>query len=330
MTLTSIMKLFEEKKASFILLLCHQNADPDALCSAYAFQGLLKRLAPNVISEIGTGQGISKLAKHILEHTPIIVNTNPNIESADIIVLLDTNTIEQLGELAETVSKSTAPIVVIDHHAAHPETLQKATIAIVEDQVSSNSEVIYDFFRKTNTKPNLNEAEAMFLGIAFDTRHFVLGTASTFETIVELCRAGVNPQEKLSLLSLPMDVSERVARIKACRRTKIIKTKEWIIALSQVSAYEASAARALIDLGAHAAAVAGQKDGNVEISLRCTRDFHRKTGIHLGVDIAQPLGEYLQGMGGGHAAAAGANGKGNAEATLMRCKQLFKEKLRQQ
>ena len=330
MTINRITKLLEEKQASFVLLLCHQNADPDALCSAYAFQGLLKRLVPNVFTEIGTGQGISKLAKHILEHTPIAVNTKPNIESADIIVLLDTNTIEQLGELAETVSISAAPIIVIDHHAAHPETLKKATIAITEEKVSSNCEVVYNLFKQTNTKPNLKEAEALFLGIAFDTRHFVLGTASTFETIVELCKAGVNPQEKLSLLSLPMDMSERIARIKACRRTKLIKTKEWIIAFSQVSAYEASAARALIDLGAHAAAVAGQKNDNVEISLRCARDFHKKTGIHLGVDIAQPLGEYLQGMGGGHAAAAGANGKGEAEATLLHCKQLFKEKLRQQ
>lgn len=330
MTIANIAKLLKERQATFVLLLCHQNADPDALCSAYAFQGLLKRIAPNVIVEIGTGQGISKLSKHILEHTPITVNTKPNIESADIIILLDTNTIEQLGELAETVSRSTAPIVVVDHHAAHPETLQKATIAIIEDQVSSNSEVVYNFFRQTKTKPNLNEAEALFLGIAFDTRHFVLGNASTFKTIVELCKAGVNPQEKLSLLSLPMDMSERIARIKACRRAKLIKTKEWLIALTQVSAYEASAARALIDLGAHAAAVAGQKNDNVEISLRCTRDFTKKTGIHLGVDIAQPLGEYLQGMGGGHAAAAGANGIGKAEATLLHCKKLFKEKLRQQ
>ncbi len=330
MTIANIAKLLKERQATFVLLLCHQNADPDALCSAYAFQGLLKRIAPNVIVEIGTGQGISKLSKHILEHTPITVNTKPNVESADIIILLDTNTIEQLGELAETVSRSTAPIVVVDHHAAHPETLQKATIAIIEDQVSSNSEVVYNFFRQTKTKPNLNEAEALFLGIAFDTRHFVLGNASTFKTIVELCKAGVNPQEKLSLLSLPMDMPERIARIKACRRAKLIKTKEWLIALTQVSAYEASAARALIDLGAHAAAVAGQKNDNVEISLRCTRDFTKKTGIHLGVDIAQPLGEYLQGMGGGHAAAAGANGIGKAEATLLHCKKLFKEKLRQQ
>jgi nanoRNase/pAp phosphatase (c-di-AMP/oligoRNAs hydrolase) len=91
--------------------------------------------------------------------------------------------------------------------------------------------------------------------------------------------------------------------------------------------YQASAARALVDLGAHMAAVAGQKNEKIEISLRCTREFNQVTGIHLGRDIAKPLGEYLQGMGGGHATAAGVNGTGDVETGLKRCLRLLKEKL---
>ena len=87
MTITEITKILDETKAGFVLLLGHQNTDPDALCSAYAFQGLLKRLKPNIVVEIGGGQGISKLSKHILENLPITVNPKPNIESAEVIVL---------------------------------------------------------------------------------------------------------------------------------------------------------------------------------------------------------------------------------------------------
>jgi len=170
-------------------------------------------------------------------------------------------------------------------------------------------------------------AKALFLGIAFDTRHFVLANSSTFKTIAELCDAGVNAQEVVALLSLPMDFSERVARMKACRRANLLKVGEWIIALSHVSAYQASAARALIDLGAHMAAVAGQRNESIEISLRCTREFNQKTGIHLGKDIAKPLGALLQGMGGGHATAAGVNGTGDVDAGLKRCLRLLKEEL---
>jgi nanoRNase/pAp phosphatase (c-di-AMP/oligoRNAs hydrolase) len=102
----------------------------------------------------------------------------------------------------------------------------------------------------------------------------------------------------------------------------------WIIAFSHVSAFQASAARALVDLGAHAAAVAGQREDNVEVSFRCTREFIKETGTHLGKDIAKPLGDLLQnGMGGGHAGAAGANGVGDTETALKHCLSLFKDKL---
>lgn len=327
MTIQKILSILKKTNASFVLLLCHQNADPDALCSAYAFQGLLKRFTPDTVVEIALGQGVSKLSKNILNCMPIAINAKPSVENAEALILLDTNTVQQLGELAESVTKSSAPIIVIDHHAPHPDTLQRARLSITNEGASSTCEVVYDFFKQANIKPNLNEAKALFLGIAFDTRHFVLANASTLRTIADLCDSGLKPQETLAMLVSPMDFSERVARIKACRRAKVVKLGSWIIALSRVSAFEASAARALVDLGAHAAAVAGQRNSNVEISLRCTQEFNKETGLHLGKDIAKPVGELLQGMGGGHAAAAGANGIGDVKTGLEFCLRIFKEKL---
>jgi nanoRNase/pAp phosphatase (c-di-AMP/oligoRNAs hydrolase) len=324
---TKITKILEEIDAKLVVLLCHHNADPDAICSAYAFASLLRNLKPKVEVEIVAAQGISRLSKHLLKHIPIEVKAHSNVEKADAIVLLDTNTIQQLNDLGEKVKTLKAPLIVIDHHAAHPETEQLAKICITNEEASSTCEIVYNFFKEVNLKPGENEARALFLGIAFDTRHFVLANSSTLKSIAELIDAGVNAQETLSLLSLPMDFSERVARLKACRRAKLFKVREWIIAFSHVSAYQASAARAIIDLGAHVAVVAGQKNESLEISLRCVREFHEKTGIHLGRDIAKSLGEYLHGMGGGHSTAAGVNGVGDIEMGLKRCLRLLKEKL---
>ena len=327
MSIREITKTLEDSNAENVVLLCHHNADPDAICSAYAFAELLKKLKPEINVEIGASQGISRLAKHLLKHLPIEVETQPNIEKADAIVLLDTNTVQQLNNLAEKVKNSKAPIIVIDHHAAHPETEKLARICITNEEASSTCEIVYNFYRETNVKPDENVAKALFLGIAFDTRHFILANSSTLKTVAELIDTGVDAKETLSLLSLPMDFSERVARLKACRRAKLYKIGEWIIAFSHVSAYQASAARAIIDLGAHVAVVAGQKNENLEISLRCTNKFHEKTGIHLGRDIARPLGEFLHGMGGGHSTAAGVNGVGDVETGLKRCLRLLKEKI---
>jgi nanoRNase/pAp phosphatase (c-di-AMP/oligoRNAs hydrolase) len=115
--------------------------------------------------------------------------------------------------------------------------------------------------------------------------------------------------------------------LKACKRAKIIKVEGWIIALSHVSAYQAPAAKALVDLGAHMSAVAGKKNGKVELSLRSTRQFNELAGVHLGVDIAAPLGEYLHGVGGGHAMASGVSGTGEIQEALKQCLVLLKQKI---
>jgi len=327
LSLAEITKIIDTLEAKLVVLLCHHNADPDAICSAYAFQSLLKQLMPKIEVEIGAAYGISRLSKHLLQYVPIDVRDQPRIEKADAIVLLDTNTIQQLDNLAEKVKTAKSPIIVIDHHATHPETEQLATLCVTNEDASSTCEIVYNFYKQANIKPNQTEAKALFLGIAFDTRHFILANSSTLKNIAELIDSGLNVQETLPLLSLPMDLSERVARLKASRRVKLFKMNEWIIALSHVSAYQASTARALIDLGADVAAVAGQKNEKLEVSLRGTREFHKQTGIHLGKDIAKPLGEYIHGMGGGHATAAGANGAEDIEVALKRCLFLLKEKL---
>jgi len=325
--ITEIIQILDGTNARLVVLLCHHNADPDAICSAHAFASLLKRLRPNVECEIGAAQGISRLSKHILEYLSIETKMQPSVEKADVIVLLDTNTIQQLDNLAEKVQNSKVPLIVIDHHAAHPETERLAKFCITNEEASSTCEIVYSLFKETGMNANINEAKSLFLGIAFDTRHFILANSSTLKTVAELIDTGVNAQEALAMLSLPMDFSERVARLKACRRVKLFKTGNWLIAFSHVSAYQASAARSLIEIGAHVAAVAGQKNDSIEISLRCTQEFQEKTGVHLGKDIAKPLGEYLHGMGGGHSTAAGVNGIGDVEMGLKRCLRLLKEKL---
>ncbi len=321
------MALIDELNARLIVLLCHHNADPDAVCAAYAFSQLLRRLRPKLNIEIAAARGPSRLSKFLLKELPIELTTQPSIEVADVFILLDTNTIQQLDEWGERVRASNSPIIVIDHHAGHPETERLATICVANEEVSSTCEIIYNFFKEMKVELAETEAKVLFLGMAFDTRHFVLAKSSTFKAVAELVDVGVKAEEALSLLSLPMESSERIARLKAGQRLRLIRINDWLIALSHVSAYQASVARALIRLGAHVAIVAGQRDETIQISLRSSRDFHKGAGIHLGRDVANPLGAYLHGMGGGHATSAGANGVGDLEAGLKRCVRLLKDKI---
>jgi nanoRNase/pAp phosphatase (c-di-AMP/oligoRNAs hydrolase) len=132
MSFKEIVRIIEEQQASFVLLLCHRSADADAICSAYGLQGLLKRFLPNIVVEIGCPQGINKPSKTLLEYMPINVNLKPNIESAEVIVLLDMNTIEQLDEVADILNKSPAPKIIIDHHAPSQETMAICKLCIID------------------------------------------------------------------------------------------------------------------------------------------------------------------------------------------------------
>jgi len=176
--------------------------------------------------------------------------------------------------------------------------------------------------------PSADEAKALFLGLAFDSRHFVIATSETLKVVADLVDAGVNAQETLPVLSLPMAHSERMARLKASTRIKLLKINCWLIALSQVSAYQASAARGLIALGAHVAVVAGKKGDKIQVSFRASSEFYKETDLHMGRDLATPLGEFLGGMGGGHSVSAGANGDGDVKACLNFCAKLIKKRLK--
>jgi bifunctional oligoribonuclease and PAP phosphatase NrnA len=327
MSLTELISTLQESQASFILLLCHRSADADAICSAYGVQGLIKRFLPNVVTEIGCPQGINKPSKQLLENMPITVNMKPNIESAEAILLLDMNTIEQLDEVADAINKSPAPKIIIDHHAPSAETQQICKLCIIDEKAAANCELVHRLYVQGKVVPTLNEAKALFIGIAFDTRHFALSTSNTLITLAKLVEEGIDVQETLAQFAIPIDPSERMAKLKAGKRAKIVKIGNWIIALSHVSAFQAPAAKSLVDLGAHMAAVAGKKNDKVELSLRSTRQFYEKTGVHLGTDIAAPLGEFLGGVGGGHAMASGVSGKGEIQVALRECLKLLKAKI---
>jgi len=322
-----IVSLIDKLDAKLAVLLCHHNADPDAIGAAFAFKGLLKRLRPRLDTEIAAASGASRLSKAIMDVLPIQLVGNPRIEAADLIVMLDTNTVQQLDEWSERI-KPDQPMVVVDHHASHPETERMATISVTDEAAVSTCELVYRLFKEAELEPTADEAKALFLGIAFDTRHFIIATSDTLKVVADLVAAGVNAQETLPILSLPMEHPERIARLKAADRMNLIQVNDWLIAFSHVSAYQASACRALIAVGAHVAVVAGQKQNKIQVSFRASREFHEETGVHVGRDLAKPLGDFLGGMGGGHAVSAGANGAGDVDACLRFCEKLLKQKLK--
>jgi len=317
----------QERNVKSAVLFCHHNADLDSLCSAYAFGGLLKRMKSGLKVTIAVPGGLSRLSKHVAQDLDITVTSSPSITPEDLVVLLDVNTLEQLADWGKKIKSLALPFLVIDHHALHPETQGLAASLIVDEEATSTAEIVYRLWRESGIDFTSREALALFLGIAYDTRHFALAKSDTFRIIVDLIDHGVDIEEARQMTAIPIQLSERLARLKAAGRAEIHRIREWIVALSEVNAFQASAARALLSVGVDVAIVGGEKDGELRISLRATQNFFKKTGLHLGRDVAALVGNEIDGAGGGHGMAAGVNGKGDLAASLRRSLHLIREKL---
>ncbi len=327
MQIEEVTAFLKERKGNSAVLFCHHNADLDSLCSAYAFGELLKRVNPGVEVTIAVPGGLSKLSRRVAQDLDIIVTPSPSISPTDIVVLLDVNTLEQLAGWGERIRNLAVPLLIIDHHAPHPETQKLSASLIVDEDATSTAEIVYRLWRESGIDIARHEALALFLGIAYDTRHFALAKSDTFRIVVDLIDRGVDVEKARRMVTLPMELSERLARLKAADRAKIHRIGEWIIAVSEVNAFQASAARALLRVGVDVAIVGGETDGELRISLRATQGFFEKTGLHLGRDVAAIVGKDIDGAGGGHGMAAGVNGKGDLATCLGTSLRLIREKL---
>lgn len=309
------------------MLLCHHNADPDSVCAAYAVKELLTALDLGVEADIVLTDGASRLSWRIMEKLGITAGEVSPSDHADALVVLDTATLSQLADWGGVVASSEAPRVFIDHHSPHPEIRSIASMFIVDEAASSTCEIVHGLFEGYGFSPSRGVADALLAGMAFDSRHFTIGTASTFRSVSRLLEVGSSLEEIFALLVSERDRSESIARLKAAQRMQLHAIGGWTIVTSHVSSYQASAARALLRLGADAVVVAGTDRGELRTSMRSTEEFYNKTRIHLGRDIAQPLGEEYGGAGSGHSTAAGVNGVGRWREMLLRAVELIKEKL---
>jgi len=319
----SLAKLLRKAKA--VLIIGHQNSDPDAVCSAYALEMLARRINRKLKISFTSPDGVSKLSKQILKTVPLEITESPNLSEFDLLVTVDTNTLQQLGSLKEEITNSTKPVVMIDHHAPHPENERTATLVLCDDESTSTCENILDMYEKMRFKPDRLVSQALLIGMLVETGHLSIGTKRTYRSAYSLIKNGADPESALALTRTTMDESERIARVKTAQRVRLERVGKWLVALSEVGSYHASAARGLVALGAHLAVVAGKRNEELTVSFRSTHDFASETGMHLGTDLASPIGVKMSGMGGGHPTAAGANVRGDANEALKLVLSLVRE-----
>ena len=290
------------------LLLCHHNADPDSLGSAIAFAIYLKSAGVEKV-RIGVAQSVSSYAKRLLTFSPVPVEKDPLVKE-DVVMIFDTSSLEQLEPIEIPRGKT---VIVIDHHSEKERPI-RADIAAVDSSRTSTAEIVWELFKYLGFYDE-RAVKALLAGVVTDTANFRFANSKTFKTVSEMLERFPVQMGEIFQLVAPVsdeniDQAKRMAILKACQRLEIKKFRKYIIAVSRVSAYESLACKTFLNLGADIAVVGSEKKG-VRISARAKESLVKR-GLHLG-KIMEKVGPVIEGSGGGHAGAAGANGKANLD-----------------
>lgn len=295
--------LIENERLRHALVLCHRNADVDAYCSAYAVASFLKKMNPKVNVSVASPKGLSSLTRRVQEKLRMDLTDSPNIKEADLIVVVDTGDLSLLERFGDEIKSAKATKIFIDHHPLTESIRSIADLLLIDEKASSCSEIIYSIFKAKKVKLTQDVAQALITGILYDSQHLAIANCRTIKIVSELCKSASLTISK-ELLEMPRSVPEIIAHMKAAKRLRIYRTKEFIIGITSVNSFQASVANAILDLGADVAFALGIRGNKVRGSLRATQSFYLKTKVHLGIDIAQKVASILKGNGGGHSTAA--------------------------
>ena len=188
----TVLSLFRENER--FLITTHIGPDGDAIGSQLALGRLLEKMGKDVTMINSDAQpynldwlpGIQTV--EVLEEGN--VEQRKALAAAEVIIVVDTNALDRLGDIGESVQRSGATKLLIDHHT-HPETWFDVTYQ--RDTASSSGELVYELIAAYD--PGLVDtdlATTLYTAIMTDTGSFRYSsvTPSVHHIVADLLERG--------------------------------------------------------------------------------------------------------------------------------------------
>jgi phosphoesterase RecJ-like protein len=244
----------------------------------------------------------------------------------DLIVIVDTDTYNQLPELDKYLKQSNKPILVIDHHVTSD---NLGDVRLIEGSASATALIVFDLLKYAGWPITKKIAEAFFVAVATDTGWFQFDNTDsrTFKVCAELIDAGVNPSKMYRQLYQNFSPQQFTLMVAMLNTLELHLGGRFAMQhLTQEDFKKAGAnysdTENLIDTcrrikGVEAAALfVEQADGQIKVSLRSfgTNSIKSvksvKSVAKCPIDVSKIAAKF---GGGGHKLAAGAHLPGPIE-----------------
>jgi phosphoesterase RecJ-like protein len=176
-----------------IVLTTHVRPDGDGLGSMLALADALGRLGKDVqtviASTLPARYAFMDPERRIQRFAP----PGDIWRSADLVLVLDTGTWNQLGDFAAFLRDLPAARAVIDHHPTQDDL---GAVRFVDTTAEATGRLVYEAIRALGEPLTPASATALFIAVAMDTGWFRHSntSAATFRLQAELAEAGARPE----------------------------------------------------------------------------------------------------------------------------------------
>lgn len=318
--LTQIQQLLAVKDIK-IVIVSHVNPDGDAVGSSMGMYHFLTNDKYTNLAVISPGPFPEFLAWMPGTQRIIIASEQQSratqaVADADLIFCLDFNDISRTEQLAEALSKASAPKILIDHH---PDPQNQFDVVFSQVSASSTAELIYEFIAALNKQELLDTkiAQCLYAGIVTDTGSFsyACNNPRTYYITAHLISLGIDgekihrqiydtySEDRMRLLGYCLSTNLKV--MQQCRTAFIYLSQKDLKRFNHREGdTEGVVNYALSMKGIQVAAIFIEKEDLVKISFRSEGDIN--------VNILAR--EYFN--GGGHKNASGGHSTESLENTI--------------
>lgn len=188
-----------------IAILPHKNPDGDAIGSTLAMYHFLKKF--NHTCNVVAPNDFPKFLKWMPAAKEIVIadyqakRAEAIIHQADIIFILDFNTVTRIDDLGDWVQKSKAPKVLIDHHR-EPDTFD---FMYSDIEMPATCQMVYNFIDAMGEVDKIDKeiADCIYTGMMTDTGGFRFRntSASTHRIVADLIDRGVEVDKVTSYVN---------------------------------------------------------------------------------------------------------------------------------
>ena len=169
-----------------VVILCHVQPDADTVGAGLALGLALAREGADVQVSFSASNTLPESLRR-LPGCELLVAPADVRRDADLVVTVDTPSVNRLGELAELIARP--EVLVIDHHRSN--TLY-GSVNYVDPQADSTTLLVADLLDAWGREITADVARCLFAGLSIDTGSFRWASVRGLRLAARLVEAGVD------------------------------------------------------------------------------------------------------------------------------------------